>query len=444
MKQRRGSRGAYGYVEVSSADKVKKVMELVDQEFNVIHNNVREVLLYMAGISEHGLILVDPGGSFCSVEMPRYERTLSSHARRLSTSERLQVFPKLAEDLSLQLTSLHHRGYVHNDVKPDNVMVSELGRCATYHLVDFGSCTLIGRTIAMGYTCSTFPFAAPECFDGNAASTPSRDAYMLGTTLLTFLNGGGLPKALGDAVLGSSGMSNVEVAMMYWGQMHYGTDKLDASRLVETVRSRLDDKGENAAWAVVNGLMQREASLRPALSGASAASEGAETQVNGCADHTFSIRDIARCTRHVFRRDVPWPASADAVGRVTVLAQHILCQYLLDSQETDMGDLIEASVILSMSLLVNSDVTCCVGTRVCVMRMLRSLSSSGLDLCSLDWRLVRYHGSEYERIDFDVLYDVLDVRDVDPLSGVGQYYKRLLDRACGKDDKDASGEKTRR
>lgn len=79
----------------------------------------------------------------------------------------------------------HRRGVVHLDIKPDNVMIGELGEV---YVVDWGVATTLEAAAAGGGFVGTPSFVAPEVVTGGAVG-PWTDVYLLGAALHWVLTG---------------------------------------------------------------------------------------------------------------------------------------------------------------------------------------------------------------------------------------------------------------
>jgi serine/threonine protein kinase len=90
---------------------------------------------------------------------------------------------ELALDLSRALQHAHERGVLHRDLKPDNVMFTDLGRAC---LVDFGLALEVGRETRLtktGAAVGTPVTMAPEQLRGLRDESPAQDVYGLAATI---------------------------------------------------------------------------------------------------------------------------------------------------------------------------------------------------------------------------------------------------------------------
>lgn len=89
---------------------------------------------------------------------------------------------RILADIASALTYLHRQGAVHQDVKPQNVYVTEEGRAA---LADLGNTYFV---VQGGKTSGSPFYMAPEVYQGEATSSAS-DVYSLGVMLYELLSG---------------------------------------------------------------------------------------------------------------------------------------------------------------------------------------------------------------------------------------------------------------
>ena len=463
--------GSFGRVDAISEDVVEKVIGLVDAVTGEVrYNNVREMLLYSAGIvgDPDASVSVSDGGLSCRIRMARHPSTIAAFAKRCTPRQRLAAFDILLDGASEELDRLHRAGVVHNDVKPENIMVTVDG---AIRVIDFGSCTLAGRSAPMGFTCSTFPYAPPEAFviSTRDETLPARDAYMLGVTLLTFLNGGVMPTPLRDAHRGAP--REVEAAMRHYGRLHFHTDALRADALIDDVRRACFDDAELAgpareAMRKVAALLSR--GLRPPhppLSTVYAArpqsTDGPPTSTVGPVGAAGAVRavgtsgmsgmsgtsgtsgtspsmgvqaalpplaEMVSAARRELGRGGMLPRP-DVVGRVGALAHHLLRQYHAATGRSGSAASRDACVVIASSVLVEHPMRCSVAARREIGAFLEAVPRPDLT-SSIDWRLVSQHGMRYDQIDFLELSASIVEADGSDLEAMSRYFSRLLGRVA--------------
>lgn len=93
---------------------------------------------------------------------------------------------RIAQRVALVLDHAHHRGVVHRDITPDNIVVD--GERVT--VLDFGIAARIGEPDedSSGSSFGTPAYVAPERLDGTPAQTAT-DVYALGVVLFEMLTG---------------------------------------------------------------------------------------------------------------------------------------------------------------------------------------------------------------------------------------------------------------
>lgn len=88
-------------------------------------------------------------------------------------------------DIMYGVDYLHHRGIIHNDLKPDNIIVTGNG---TARIIDFGL-SASNDSVYSGCIGGTIGFSAPEILSGSGPSMTTSDIYSIGR-LIEYLFGG--------------------------------------------------------------------------------------------------------------------------------------------------------------------------------------------------------------------------------------------------------------
>ena len=94
------------------------------------------------------------------------------------------------EQAARGLSAFHRKEMVHQDVRPENLMIDTSG---TVTIIDFGSTKVAGvlemtRDVEQMEMLGTAQYTAPECFFGEPA-TPGSDVFSLGVTAYQMLTG---------------------------------------------------------------------------------------------------------------------------------------------------------------------------------------------------------------------------------------------------------------
>jgi serine/threonine protein kinase len=155
-----------------NADPVAAVQRL-EQEFHVLSNLQSEHIIraYSKSVQPPQPYLTL---EFCDKGSIRSFPTFG----RWNEKEALSILKEVA----FGLAEIHQKGYVHRDLKPDNILVAKNGKAK---IIDFGLAIRNGETTRpMG----SVHYMSPESFQSSHAH-PSRDIYALGCTIYEFLAG---------------------------------------------------------------------------------------------------------------------------------------------------------------------------------------------------------------------------------------------------------------
>jgi serine/threonine protein kinase len=136
-----------------------------------------------------GRILLHPSG-VVGIEIRRYRMSLLQWMRKRKKRRQAAGRSAMAilRDVAAELAFAHARGYVHRDVKPENVMLDDRGRA---HLIDWGMSRQAGSAgpfarFTPGVT--TLWYRAPELFTGDAYG-PAVDMWSLGVMAVEIFTG---------------------------------------------------------------------------------------------------------------------------------------------------------------------------------------------------------------------------------------------------------------
>lgn len=112
---------------------------------------------------------------------------------RLDPASAVWITRQIAEALA----ALHRKGFIHGDVKPDNIRLIHDGQAL---LLDLGFAHRPGENASLleaGYVLGTVNYLAPELCGSNITDDPRADVYSLGVMLFELLTGH-LPFPNGD------------------------------------------------------------------------------------------------------------------------------------------------------------------------------------------------------------------------------------------------------
>ena len=168
----------------------------------------------LAGLEHPGIVPVydegtlADGRAFCCMKYVEGQ-TLAQHIARLNLPDRLRVLERIAEPLDFA----HARGFIHRDLKPDNVMIGAFGEVLVmdWGLAKIGVTSLAGReteiatavqptqnasgVTGQGSVLGTRGYMSPEQARGDIEIDRRTDIFSLGA-ILTFMLTGSAPAEL--------------------------------------------------------------------------------------------------------------------------------------------------------------------------------------------------------------------------------------------------------
>jgi serine/threonine protein kinase len=109
------------------------------------------------------------------------ERWLNKNGKASSLDEAV----KITLEILTGLDRLHEKGYVHRDIKPDNILITNGSHC----LADFGISREIKSHSKATSTAGTLEYMPPEAFAKNASITKQTDIWAVGVILQKLLTG---------------------------------------------------------------------------------------------------------------------------------------------------------------------------------------------------------------------------------------------------------------
>ena len=149
------------------------------------------VAMTQIGELRPGRMLLDEHGT-SAIEIRRFHLSLLDWMRATSRSDRLPLIPSIMGDVARELFAAHSRGYIHRDVKPENVMLDLTASPPRAHLIDWGMSRNVFEEEAgsgpwtPGQT--TIWYRAPEMFTGDAYGTAA-DMWAFGILLVELITG---------------------------------------------------------------------------------------------------------------------------------------------------------------------------------------------------------------------------------------------------------------
>jgi serine/threonine protein kinase len=161
------------YPDSTTSEELRKFVRKFEMVYNLHHTNL---LSYSDCNEDNGMLYF---------VMPWCERgSVASQAGRMSETEAWRFLA----DVSSGLACLHHKNIIHQDIKPDNVLISDDN---SYLITDFDISVKSKNTRRMGdeTPAGTAAYMAPERFGRHASPIQASDVWALGASLYELLTG---------------------------------------------------------------------------------------------------------------------------------------------------------------------------------------------------------------------------------------------------------------
>jgi serine/threonine-protein kinase len=165
----------------------------------------------------HELAIADNGVPYFTMKLVQgvdFKKWLASPKRPLGCSERLEQGLEIILKVCDAVAYAHHRGVIHRDLKPDNIMVAGFGQV---YVMDWGLARLVRTKPASGQRAQmeaqgpvgTVTHMAPEQALGDPDAMDERsDVFGLGALLYELVSGQtpyGRPRNINDALFRATG-----------------------------------------------------------------------------------------------------------------------------------------------------------------------------------------------------------------------------------------------
>ena len=201
----------------------------------------------------HSNIIHAIGFGICNDELPYLVMSVCKNgsAKKLVKNADEEKLWDFIEQVSSGIQYLHKRGVVHQDLKPDNVLINSDGQ---YLIIDFGISTKTQNTLRKNTDGKigggTTWYMSVECYDTEAPSVYARDIWALGASIYEIMTGdvpfgqfGGLTqKAKGGKIPTINQPFSADLKQLVYDCLALNAwDRPDAGQILERVKHHKND-----------------------------------------------------------------------------------------------------------------------------------------------------------------------------------------------------------
>lgn len=186
--------GAYGSVyKVTKLDGTSLACKVIKSDgFNIPRSVIIEMSSYRSVIGIDNVLQLDHVNiEPKQVELfsPLMDSDLRTWHKENELLRRLNCLDHFYSQIITAIGEMHHRGIVHLDIKPENILVKE-GKLPDCYIGDYGLSryTFCGRDIEeLDNTMTTEAYAPPEYFNKKGQSSKKSDVYCFAVSMIEYI-----------------------------------------------------------------------------------------------------------------------------------------------------------------------------------------------------------------------------------------------------------------
>ncbi|MBF0145962.1 MAG: SUMF1/EgtB/PvdO family nonheme iron enzyme [Magnetococcales bacterium] len=194
------------------------------------------------------------------MELSKWQKT--NQGRLLDTAtQRLELFRKLCDALSVAHTGVSHGGIVHRDLKPDNIFLLK-GDPTHPMIMDFGT-AVVGTTVADALVAGTPKYMSPEQWNTPDSVDQRADLFSLGIIAYELFTNRVPPTSL-RSILKTREPPKVDLATMDPPSRFCAACPVDLDRIIlQLMAYRREDRPQSArdVWHALSNVTLRQGDL---------------------------------------------------------------------------------------------------------------------------------------------------------------------------------------